>query len=296
MSLIHDALKEMEKPTGSNIPLSGASSIQAPGSRGASGWLVGLAVGVVASLVSVASAWWLMKSANPEPPVVAVMAAPTPIPAAPVLVEPVPVATPAPASIALASEPAPVVAPMAIATPSVAEPVSGKPVIEPAPAPPMRASSVTFTDSADAKPVALARATKKPGKAEIAPVVEIKPAVDPQPLFAEFSAALAANDLVRGKSLLDQLSAALAPNSLSLLRAQAWYAFKSGDLGGANRLYRELLDRLPGDENATLSLASLEARAGRPGEAYALVNELVQRDPDSVAGQRMMKALREGGR
>lgn len=294
MSLIHDALKEMEKPSGVNIPVSGAPSIPARRDEGAAGWLLGVLLGVVLALLALAAWFFIMhngpRMASPEPVVSS-----TPQ-AQPAMDTAMPVTTPVVS--ALANTPA--VEPSAAA--AVVAPAPEQAPVAEAPLRQERASSVVFSDTSvdvapprPSRPAARLRKFVKPAEPVVAAPAEPAGPSSAQ-LFSEFSAALAANDLPRGKRLLDELSKSLPAHSLSLVRAQAWYAVKSGDQAAANRLYREILDRLPGDENASLNLASLEARAGHAAEAYALVNDVMQRDPDSVAGQKMMQALREASR
>ncbi|MDP5238570.1 hypothetical protein Q9Q94_03465 [Uliginosibacterium sp. 31-16] len=311
MSLIHDALKEMEKPTRASTPLVETSGIPTPGhDRNVAGWLVGSAIGFAFVLAGV-TIWWMITKpgGSPQPPEssVAVIA---PIPAPIVNVEPVssmlaPETAPSPTGVTEAASVPAAVEPVAKPDSIVAVETFRAQIVPVAvkPAPEIRESSVIITDSSVAKPAATVSRSAARGSAKksvrptvAVPVPGARPVIAPELLFADFSGALEKNDLERGKALLDQLAATLPSNSLSLLRAQAWYAVRGGDLTGANRLYRNLLERLPGDENASLNLASLEARAGRPGEAFILINDLLQRDPESSAGNEMMKVLREGAR
>lgn len=74
--------------------------------------------------------------------------------------------------------------------------------------------------------------------------------------------ALRADDLDAARAGLATLEALLPARSLTLLRMQAWVAHRAEDDIEATARYRELLQRVPGDRNASINLALLEARQG----------------------------------
>lgn len=74
--------------------------------------------------------------------------------------------------------------------------------------------------------------------------------------------ALRADDLEAARAGLATLEALLPARSLTLLRMQAWVAHRAEDDIEATARYRELLQRVPGDRNASINLALLEARQG----------------------------------
>ncbi len=89
--------------------------------------------------------------------------------------------------------------------------------------------------------------------------------IDPQAIgraVAEIEEALRSGELVRSKTLIDELAAQLPPQSLTLLRMQAWHAHQSGDRAGAMALYAEIVQRVPADRYAAINLALLEAEQG----------------------------------
>ncbi len=61
---------------------------------------------------------------------------------------------------------------------------------------------------------------------------------------------------------LKAIQAALAPSSLSRLRAEGWYEYHLGNLEASKTIYRRILNRVPGDENATSVLQVIEAKSG----------------------------------
>ncbi|MFP4294673.1 MAG: tetratricopeptide repeat protein [Halothiobacillaceae bacterium] len=72
-------------------------------------------------------------------------------------------------------------------------------------------------------------------------------------------------DLEAARSALANLQANLPGPSLTRLRAQAWVAFRGGDHEQAERLYRELLSRVPEDREARANLELLaKIRQQRP--------------------------------
>ncbi len=74
--------------------------------------------------------------------------------------------------------------------------------------------------------------------------------------------ALRAGDLDAGRATLADLEALLPARSLTLLRMQAWFAHRADDDVEAIARYRDVLQRVPGDRNATINLALLEAEQG----------------------------------
>lgn len=147
------------------------------------------------------------------------------------------------------------VAPPAVATPKEPAPTEPAPA-EPAPAEPARlaiqvASSVDASDASGASDA---------GEAIAAPNDDEAQAV--ARAVAALEQAMRAGDLDAGKAHLDELAAMLPARSLTLLRMQAWHAHQSGDAVQAIALYGEVVQRVPGDRNAAINLAVLEAGQG----------------------------------
>jgi hypothetical protein len=83
------------------------------------------------------------------------------------------------------------------------------------------------------------------------------------------------------KALLQQLARKLPPESITLLRLRAWHALKSGDIQGAQALYRGIVERLPDDESASINLALSHWKLGQKEEARRVVAALAERRPES---------------
>lgn len=233
MSLIHNALKEMDEPADNVAPLAPRSA--RPDAGADNGLARAALIGVPLVIAAAGATWWWLKPAAPTP-------------------SPVPVAAAAP------------VAPLAAA---------------PAPAPAVESTPA-------AQPAVHKRHHVRPARKH-------KPAKPPMPsaetLYAQFLQALNRGDLVAGKALLDQLAIVLPADSLSLKRAQAWYAVKSGDTDTAQKTYRTVLDRAPGDVEASLNLASLDARAGQVDKARAVLADAIRLHPDSAPLQQAIRAM-----
>ena len=75
----------------------------------------------------------------------------------------------------------------------------------------------------------------------------------------------------------------LPAGSLGLLRAQAWFDLKAGNDAAAADGYRAILERMPGDEEAAINLASIKSRQQKPEEARTTLDEALRLQPDSAA-------------
>ena len=87
------------------------------------------------------------------------------------------------------------------------------------------------------------------------------------------------------EKLLAQLGARLPPESITLLNLRAWYKLQSGHQAEAMSLYRQIVARIPGDETASINLALLHWKAGQQDEARRLINNLIERHPESESAQ-----------
>jgi len=75
----------------------------------------------------------------------------------------------------------------------------------------------------------------------------------------------------------------LPAGSLGLLRAQAWFDLRGGRDAAAASGYRAILERMPGDEEASINLASIQSRQNKPEEARATLDTALRLQPDSSA-------------
>ncbi|WP_114972739.1 tetratricopeptide repeat protein [Rhodoferax ferrireducens] len=92
-------------------------------------------------------------------------------------------------------------------------------------------------------------------------------------------------------NLLKQLATRLPPESITLLRLNAWHRMQSGDEAQAMVLYRQIGERIPGDESAGINLALLNWKAGRQEEARRVIGALAERHPESETVQRYSREL-----
>lgn len=69
-------------------------------------------------------------------------------------------------------------------------------------------------------------------------------------------------ELDEAAAAIERLAVLLPARSLTLRRMEAWHAHQSGRTVEALALYREISQRMPGDRNAAINLALLEAAQG----------------------------------
>ncbi|MDC7805923.1 hypothetical protein PQS31_03685 [Luteimonas sp BLCC-B24] len=103
-----------------------------------------------------------------------------------------------------------------------------------------------------------------PGSDEVA----IQRAID------AIGAAVAAGDRAGADRALASLEALLPSQSLTLLRMQAWIAHDGGAMDAAERLYRQIIERVPDDEVAGVNVALLDAGRGDVDDARQRLKRL----------------------
>jgi tetratricopeptide (TPR) repeat protein len=108
--------------------------------------------------------------------------------------------------------------------------------------------------------------------------------------------ALAKGDTHAARNHLETLEKLLPPESITLLRARAWFLTQTGDTEAAGQNYRSILMRLPDDENARLNLAVLESMAGRTDVARDMLTTLLREHPESKEAQQTLERLNKGRR
>jgi tetratricopeptide (TPR) repeat protein len=111
-----------------------------------------------------------------------------------------------------------------------------------------------------------------------------------QQAIARLNAAIAQGRYADARRDLDMVSARLPPDSLTLLRMRAWYAAQSGN-GDPESLYRQILYRLPDDQNAGVNLALIRARAGDYAGARKLLDRAKTRDPESPVVREALRTI-----
>ncbi|BEU94475.1 hypothetical protein ACDW_01800 [Acidovorax sp. DW039] len=292
MSLIHDALREMDKGTGT---AAGAADFRAlaPSSPTRSRW-VPFAVGLVAVLAVAAAGGWVWHSTRAAAPLAAMVtpqaqaaaqvpaAVPPAAPAAPAELAPTPSAS-APMTVAAASVSA---APAGTSMPGAVAPSTGSSVGVSSGASDasthVGAGKVTSTPRASAVP--RTAAAPKPARAsrpEAVTSAPVAPAMPVEQRYALFLASMKAGDLAAAREQLSGLQSQIPPGTMTRLRAEAWFALQSGDEPTARRSYQDMLERLPGDEEAAINLASMEARAGQREKARQVLSDALAYNPGS---------------
>ena len=305
MSLIHDALKSMDAPQDSKPAMARASKAAV---RGRPAWLdamlafaVVLGAGILGWFV-----WQTQMKPKALPPPMA--AAPNPVPApAPVAVTSPVTETAAPAAApasTMAAAPAPAVPALAVVpTPAVAAAApAAAPVQSPTPAPavavePAAPKTVLAAGPRGETVAPAAAAVNRSGTTRqargvnrsttaAAPAVAPAPAVDDAPVelrFARFVAAMKESRTADAERELAALKERLPAGSLGLVRAQAWFDLRAGRDAAAADGYRTILERLPGDEEAAINLASIQSRQQKTEEARATLDAASRLQPDSAA-------------
>ncbi|MDG2526200.1 hypothetical protein P6166_12625 [Stenotrophomonas sp. HITSZ_GD] len=293
MSLMFAALRtlEGERPAAATPPRA-RRTLAAAGRAGA----VWLGLGALLG----GAAMWLAAPDAPAPqdaslpvalmaPVAAVMPslpAPVPAPAQALKVAdaaPLPVAVAVAAPPVQANEPTPptsVAAPAtALATAAPSAPARGfaplppgSLVVRDAQAPAPRAASHAARDADDPDPAAVARQVEAMGDA------------------------IESGDYDAAQTHLQALQHLLPAQSLTLLRMRAWLAQRRGEDAQALPLYREIVERMPGDRGAAINLALLEAGAGQLDEARQRLrrlqaNEGGASEPERLALSRAMTEI-----
>ncbi|MGE8218507.1 MAG: tetratricopeptide repeat protein [Stenotrophomonas acidaminiphila] len=293
MSLIHDALREHDAPALPVRPAPRASwwARRAPSTRGPllfaaaglGGFVLAGAVllGVGARGTAAPSA---VAGSGAAPPTTAATLAT--VPAAPAVAPaPAPAPTASAASVAVQPpESAPAIVP-AQQQPASDTPASSTPgVATPAPARPSPATAAN-----DSTAPAIHIEVEHRGGAVPADAGGDGRAVEQA--VADVERAMAGGDLDNARQALARLDGLLSPESLTLLRMQAWVAHAGNDTDQAEALYRRIAERVPEDVNAGVNIALLDARRGDADAARARLARLSGRHPRSPQVARALAEL-----
>lgn len=305
MSLIHDALKSMDAPEHA-MPARAVRASRGEAS-GRSAWVYACLAFVV--VVGVGALGWYVWRAQMQlghyPASVAVAPASVLAPMQPVVQAPIAMQEPtqtllAPTAAAVSEgsenigaqananlqklQVLDAASPDSTASSSVSETASPRP-----PAQSPMASEVAARQQPDAQVVRSEKkaAIRKGRSVAKAPVVAApEPVVDDTPValqFAHFVAAMRTGQTVEAERVLAALEERLPAGSLGLLRAQAWFHLRKGEDNAAADIYRTVLGRMPGDEEAAINLASIQSRKQRHEEARATLADALRLQPDSAA-------------
>ncbi len=207
---------------------------------------------------------------------------------------------PAPAPAEVPSQPTAGVPPLPTAALPAAAPgaVAALPVAEaPLPTVPPR---LMLSTSLSVRPAATEAGTAVTAPPAAQPVSQARPAPaevtvratggttesasneDISELFEGLNRALEARDEAQAQRHLQGIRNRLPEGSLARLRAEGWHAYRTGDAERAQRVYRRLLEKLPGDENASLTLASIERQGQRPDQAREVLARSLRHNPNSA--------------
>jgi Tetratricopeptide repeat len=282
MSLIHSALKQMDaQPT-----LAVRSPSALPKADQSLAKNVVFAFAGLAAVVAIAAAIWLVLFPEkmpfvPKPSVAQLPVAVGNSPVKPSEVTP-PVMVPASTSPpAIKDVPIELTQPAAVAVEKTSQAVKviarQSEVVERT-APVDKQLATANASAAKARPIAIA----EPAPAEMS--------VDKS--LALFLKATSSNDMIGALEQLKAVQQQTPPGNVSRVRAEAWYALRTGDIAGAKRGYADILDRLPDDEEASINLASLEAREGRGEAARQLLAAALRSHPDSEALRDALKRFK----
>lgn len=283
MSLIYSALNKLEQEPGApGAPEGSAGNPYVATARktGPPRWVYLL----VSACGLVVLGGWLATTMLPPPPIATSLSVP---PALPVIAPP---ATPV---VELASQlvVAPVEQALNLPVPPPLEVQTVKPVLLARTELAAAVASVEIKATPAKAPPARPRARAVPKPAppmiteEVTPAIEINPE-DTRKLTLDVKRAIQAKKTDQAQDLLKQLATRLPAESITLLRLNAWNKMQSGDQAQAMVLYRQIVERLPGDESASINLALLHWQTGQQDEARRLIGALAERHPESDTVQR----------
>jgi hypothetical protein len=288
MSMIHDALKSMDTRPELNSSMAGALTVE----RARPAWLDALLAFVAVVAIGLLG-WFLWQGqSSPKldaPPVAAVSenyAEQQPVVASPLPAETTPpvLAASAPVahstSAAVPTEPVPTEGTLAVPQtppPLAAEPAKPQIVVAEAEKSPVLATALLTPKK---------RARTGPARTD-ATVAAASP-VDDTPVEARFARFVVAMKEARTEDAereLTALRARLPAGSLGLVRAQAWFDLRAGRDAPAEQGYRSILERIPGDAEAAINLASIQSRQQKHEEARATLDSAARLQPESAALQ-----------
>ncbi len=115
----------------------------------------------------------------------------------------------------------------------------------------------------------------------------------PPPTKADIQAAIESNDLDSAASALNQLIEQDSKN-LEALVALALLEMERGRFSQAAKLFEQILELDPWDDDSRLNLVEAHWRAGAPGKAKAVLAHLLRRHPKIEEGLSIQAQLAEG--
>lgn len=110
-------------------------------------------------------------------------------------------------------------------------------------------------------------------------------------LMSDFRVAIASGKMIEAKQKLRALKQIASPDSLTLLRARAYWALTQGQMDKAMDRYRAILQRVPADHDAMLNLTVAEWQGGQKADAMARIETLAKRFPGDSTIQRYLRVM-----
>lgn len=270
MSLIHDALKSMDSPQAPAFARTHPPVAQA---RSGPAWRNAAIAFAVVLGAGILTWYWLQQSTESSRVHLVNSATQQPV---------MPSATTEVVVYTAAAVPA-AAAPLALEVASL-QPVQAMPSTAP-----VAGSELPATTALSAAPQETPRkapATRPVRTKQSTPAAEKPKPVEEIPLelrFTNFSAAVKDARMDDAKRELEMLAARLPAGTLGLVRAQAWFDLQAGNDAAAANGYRSVIERIPGDEEAAINLASIHARQKNTEEARAILDTAARMRPDSAA-------------
>jgi hypothetical protein len=131
--------------------------------------------------------------------------------------------------------------------------------------------------TSETAPIASVEVTAKAAGA----VQTMRSSDDVRMLFEALNQALENHDTSLAQSKLSGIQSRLPASSVARLRAEAWFAHQTGDVENAGRVYRQLLEKIPGDEITSINLAAIERKRQRPEQAKEVLAKALRQNPGS---------------
>lgn len=286
MSLIHDSLKraEQQRNTGSGLLPAGQTAEQRPHSPDRSRWpwlvagafLLSSGIWVGTSMRSLPDATQSVPEETGMTAQAGAIPADTGIPAADVAIaehrNSIPAAEKPLHNTVLVQEPE-----MAAAAPMPAPDtsVAGMPMEQPAPV--QEQEKPALPRPAANRPIARTEPESAPVRAEPEKAKGVRE------LYADWQGALARDDFASALSALSGIQRILPPDHLMRLRMEAWTAYRQERFVLAANYYHRILQRLPGEVDAAISLAASYQKLGQLDQARATIAEALKHSPRSEA-------------
>lgn len=129
------------------------------------------------------------------------------------------------------------------------------------------------------------------GADQVADVPEVAALPDPNVAWEAGWKAISHENWTAWQEAERALQAAVGDNGLPLLRLRAYAALVRNQDQQAVELYRALLERVPGDEEASVNLSVLYTRAGDAVQAKRVVAAALEVNPESTTLKALMAQL-----